>query len=162
MSAAKPRVFRYPWRSLASDYAQSGIGLVLTAAPMALTRPAPVVVWILGAAALLFLVYFGRTVCRQLTRIELDEAGIRAVGPMGGAIRWDALRELRLDYYTTRRDGEEGWMQLRLRGGRQVLRIDSALSGFPDVVLHAAAVAARRDLVLDASTAANLEAFRPG
>ena len=43
--------------------------------------------WVLAAAAALFLVYFGRTVFRQLTHSKLDEAGIRARGPLGAAIR---------------------------------------------------------------------------
>lgn len=152
--------YHYPARALFSDYLTSGIGLICTGLPLAVVAPAPPVTWVLGMAALLFLVYFARTACRQLTRIELDEAGIRVLGPWGGAIRWESLREFRLNYYTTRRDGEEGWMQLMLRGERGVLRMDSALSGFPDVVQRAAEAAARRGLVLDAGTLANLEALR--
>jgi hypothetical protein len=91
-----------------------------------------------------------------LTRIELDEAGIRASGPLGAAIRWADLRVLRLDYYSTRRDQEEGWMQLRLRGGGRTLRIDSGLDGFAEVALAAARHARAREVELDDTTHGNL------
>ncbi len=156
---------RYSWRSLFPDYAGSGIGVALTLGPLALVHPAAPVAWVLGAAAVLFLVYFGRTLCRQLTHIEMDEAGIRvrapAVGLLSAAIRWEDLRSLRLDYFSTRRDPEGrtmdgGWMQLKLRDARHTIRIDSELEGFAGVVRAAALEAARRGADLDCATRANL------
>ena len=133
------------------------IGVVPLAAPAA---------WVVAAAALLFLVYFARTVCRQLTHIELDEAGIRvrgpAVGLLSAAIRWADLCLLRLDYYSTRRDGEGGWMQLRLGDAQRTIRIDSGLDGFAELVGAAARAAALRDLALDAATLTNLKALGGG
>ena len=150
------RTYRYPRRALAAAYARSAAGLAFCAGPVALLQPAPEVGWVLGTAAALFLVYFVRTVCRSLTFIELDEAGIRARGPFGAALRWDALRSMRLDYYSTRRDREEGWMQLRLRDARRSLRIDSDLEGFAELARAAAAEAARRGHGLDEATRENL------
>ena len=124
-------------------------------------QPAAAVAWVLAAAAALFLVYFGRTVCRQLTHIEIDEAGIRASGPLGAVIRWENLRSLQLDYYSTRADREGGWMQLKLRDARRTIRIDSELEGFAAVVDRAARAAAQRGLALDAATLSNLQALRP-
>jgi hypothetical protein len=150
------------------DYAGSGIGLALTLGPLALVHPAAPVAWVLAAAAALFLVYFGRTLCRQLTHIELDEDGIRvrgpAVGLLSAAIRWEDLRSLRLDYYSTRRDPEGrtmdgGWMQLRLRDARHTIRIDSELEGFVGLVRAASAEALRRGLSLDEETHSNLRAL---
>lgn len=150
------------------DYAGSGIGLALTLGPLALVHPAAPVAWVLAAAAALFLVYFGRTLCRQLTHIELDEDGIRvrgpAVGLLSAAIRWEDLRSLRLDYYSTRRDPEVrtmdgGWMQLRLRDARHTIRIDSELEGFVGLVRAASAEALRRGLSLDEETHSNLRAL---
>ena len=157
--------FHYAWRSLLPDYAGSGIGVALTLGPLALVHPAAPVAWVLAAAAALFLVYFGRTLCRQLTHIELDETGIRVRGPAAGllsaAIRWEELRSLRLDYFSTRRDPEGrtldgGWMQLKLRDARHTIRIDSELEGFVRVVRAAALEAARRGLELDYAARANL------
>ena len=156
---------RYSWRSLIPDYAGGGIGLALTLAPLALVHPAAPVAWVLAAAAALFLVYFARTLCRQLTHIELDEDGIRIRGPaaglLGAAIRWEELRSLRLAYFSTRKDPEGrtmngGWMQLKLRGARHTIRIDSELEGFAGVVRAAALEAERRGAELDHTTRANL------
>ncbi len=164
MTPPERRLFRYPLRALLLDYAGSVAGLAIFLGPVVFMRLAAPVAWAMAAAAVLFLVYFGRTVCRQLIHIELDEAGIRAVGPSvappGAAIRWDELRSLRLDYYSTRRDREGGWMQLRLRDAQRTIRLDSDLEGFVELVRRAAAEAARRDLALDAATAANLEVLQ--
>ena len=144
---------------MALDYAGSAIGLACSLGPLALVQPAAGIAWVLAAAAAFFLVYFGRTVCRQLTHIELDEAGIRARGPLGAVIRWEDLRSLRLDYYSTRRDREEGWMQLRLRDAQRAIRIDSEVDGFADIAGAAAAEARRRGTDLDEATRANLRAL---
>jgi hypothetical protein len=152
--------FRYPLRALGLDYAGSGAGLACSLGLIGFVRLAAPVAWVLTAAAALFLVYFGRTVCRQLTHIELDETGIRARGPLGAAIRWDDLRLLRLDYYSTRADREGGWMQLKLGDAQHTIRIDSDLDGFAQVVERAARAAAQRALALDAATLANLQALR--
>lgn len=156
--------FRYPPRALGLDYAGSTAGLACSLGLIGYLRLAAPVAWVVTAAAALFLVYFGRTVCRQLTHIELDEAGIRAQGPLGAAIRWDDLRLLRLDYYSTRADREGGWMQLKLGDAQrmgQTIRIDSDLDGFVQIVDRCARVAAERGLALDAATLANLQTLRP-
>ena len=156
------RYSRYPRRALVADYARAGVGLAVSLAPLAAARPAPAMAWALGAAAALFLVYFMRTVERQLTQFTWDEAGIRAEGPLGASIRWDDLRSLRLAYYSTRRDREEGWMQLKLGDARRSIRTDSDLAGFADLVRAAAAHAARRGIELDAATRSNLAGLAGG
>ena len=157
--------FRYPPRSLGLDYAGSSAGLACSLGLVGFARLAAPVAWVLAAAAALFLVYFGRTVCRQLTHIELDDTGIRARGPalglLSAAIRWDDLRLLRLDYYSTRADREGGWMQLKLGDAQGTIRIDSELDGFSQIVERAARAAAERGLALDAATLANFQALRP-
>jgi hypothetical protein len=157
------RNFRYPLRSLGADYLGGAAGLAVSLGLLGVAELALPVAAVLAAVAALFLVYFARTVRRQLTLIELDESGIRVLGPAflgpGASIRWADLRLLRLDYYSTRRDGEGGWMQLRLGDARRTIRIDSGLEGFAELVGEAARAAARRDLALDAATLANLEAL---
>ena len=157
------RTLRYPLRSLGPDYLGGAAGLAVTLGLLGLAELALPVAAAMAAVAALFLVYFARTVCRQLTQIELDESGIRVLGPAvlrpGASIRWADLLLLRLDYYSTRRDGEGGWMQLRLGDAQRTIRIDSGLDGFAELVDAAARAAARRDLALDAATLANLEAM---
>jgi len=150
---------RYSWRVLLRGYAGSVFGIGCSLAPLALVHPAGPIAWVLTAAGALFLVYFGRTVCRQLTHFELNETGIRARGPLGAAIRWEELRSLRLDYYSTRRDREGGWMQLRLRDTQRTIRIDSELEGFVELVRGAAREAQRHGAALDEATRANLGAL---
>lgn len=165
MTAQNRTRFRYSLRSLLPDYAGSGTGFALCLGLVGFVPLATPVAWVATAAAALFLVYFGRTVCRQLTHIELDETGIRVraptVGLKGAAIRWADLCLLRLDYYSTRRDGEGGWMQLRLGDSRHRIRIDSDLDGFAELVGAVAHAAVPRDLAIDSATAANLKALFP-
>ncbi len=151
------RTFHYPVRALLADYLRGGIGLIVCAGPIFLVKPSPAVASVLCAVAILFLVYFARTVCRQLTHIELDETGIRAKGPLGAPIRWEDLRSLRLDFYSTRSDREGGWMQLRLRDARRTIRIDSAVDGFAELAGAAAAEARCRGAALNEVTRANLK-----
>lgn len=151
--------YRYSAGALAADYLRGGLGLAATAGPLAFVDPAPVVAWILAALAALFLVYCARTVCRQLTTIELDEAGIRASGPLGAGIRWGELRSIRLDYYATRRDREGGWMQLKLRGAGRAMRIDSELERFAEMVRAAAGAARRHGHQFDQDSLDNLKAL---
>jgi len=162
---AAPEIHVYPRRALALDYAGATAGLGISAGLLVFVRLAAPVAGVLAGSAALFLVYFARTVCRQLTRIELDENGIRAVGPAvltsGAAIRWDDLRALRLDYYSTRADREGGWMQLKLADARRTIRIDSDLEGFARVAERAVLAASRLDLALDPGTVKNLHALRP-
>jgi len=154
----------YPPRVLARDYAGAAAGFGISAGLLLFIHVAVPIAWVLGGTTALFLVYFARTVCRQLTRIELDETGIRAAGPAlmtsGAWIRWDGLRALRLDYYSTRADRERGWMQLKLADAQHTIRIDSDLEGFAQVVERAAREAARRELALEPSTVSNLQALR--
>lgn len=150
------RSFHYSARALAGDYACGATGLACAATPLLFVQPAAPVALALAAVAALFLVYFGRTVYRQLTHIELDEAGIRVKGPLGAAIRWEDLRSLRLNFYSTRRDREGGWMQLRLRDARRTIRVDSELDGFAGLVRAAATEAARLGVEIDDATRGNL------
>jgi hypothetical protein len=151
--------FRYRRAALAADYARGAGGFALTAGPLWLAGPASGPAWVLGAAAALFLLYFARTVVRHLTQIELDETGIRARGPLGGAIRWQDLRSIRLGYYATRSDRAGGWMQLEVRGARGSIRADSGLERFADLAAAVAGEAHRRGRALDERTRENLGAL---
>jgi len=153
------RSYRYPAHALRAGYALGGSGAIGAAALLTLAQPAPIVQWVLGAGGLLFLVYFARIVVRQLSRIELDAAGISTRGPLGTTIRWDVVRAVRLNYYSTRQDRSGGWMEFVVRGPRRSIRIESALEGFAEVVGDVVREVRRHGLDLDERTRANLHAL---
>jgi hypothetical protein len=66
---------------------------------------------------------------------------------------------MKLAYYSTRRDGRGGWMQLQLRAGSTTLRIDSHIEGFSELISAAVAAAETRGLSLDPAPSANLQAL---
>ena len=80
----------------------------------------------------IFIVYGFIAVARGLSVVVVDETGIAVSGPLGGAVAWDRLTEVRLAFYTTRRRPEStrnGWMVLKLRGGGRV-SVESEIEDF--------------------------------
>ena len=130
--------YRYPLRAIAADYARGLGGITATGGSLWLLAPSGAIAWVLAACMVLFLVYFARAVVRHLTRIELTEAGITARGPFGGAVPWDELRSMKLNYYTTKSDRAGGWMQLDLSTGDRSVSVDSRLNGFAEIARIAA------------------------
>jgi hypothetical protein len=150
---------RYPLAALAGDYARAGVGLAIAAPPLVLLQLNTIVAAVFALLVALFAVFAWRTLLRQLGTIEMDEAAIRSTGLFPVRIAWDALDELKLGYYATRRDRSAGWMQLALGTGRRRLRLDSRINGFAAIVARAADAARQRHLTLSAATANNLTAL---
>lgn len=150
---------RYPLRELAGDYARAGAGLLATLGPLLFVPASPVMIWLLGGLAALFLAFGARTALRQMTVVRVDEAGITAIGPVGATIAWEDLERLALAYYSTRRDRTRGWMQLSMKGRSRSVRLDSTIDGFRDITAAAARVAVRRRLPLTPATIGNLAAL---
>ncbi len=146
----------YDRRELTRDYIRAAIGLGLTAVPMVVASPGVFLGTILLSLAVLFGGYGLRTRCRSRTFICVDDDGIWAEGPLGSHIKWDSLKELKLNYYSTQRDRAKGWMQLKLRGGGRRLGFDSHLDGFNDIVIQAARAAREIHLEMHPTTAKNL------
>jgi len=151
----------YEPAALRADYARAGAGVVVCGGLLVLASPLPVVAFLLLALVLLFAVYGLRTWLRQHTRIDVDEQGVRAtVGNlMRREIPWDGLNDLRVRYFSTKRDRSDGWLQLSLSGGGQTLRCDSGLSGFPALVEQSYAAARRANLALNPTTVTNLKSL---
>lgn len=151
--------FHYAKGPLMADYARAGGGFVLTAGPILALELATWVAAAFGGAALLFLLFALRTAQRNATRVEVDGDGIRTVvGPLenlfGGRVEWTALRRVRLDYYSTRRDRKGGWMQMTLHGPGTV-RLESSLDGFDLIAERVAEAARMRGLPLSDATVQN-------
>lgn len=147
--------YRYPWRAMVADYARAGIGLACTVMPLILTDLPPLAAAVLAFLAMLFALFGIQAIRRHTTRILVGEEDIRA-SPFGPRLAWDSLSKLTLAYFSVRRDGRRGWMELKLRSGRRTLRVDSRLDGFTEVVRQAAAAASDACLHLDTPTVSNL------
>jgi len=150
---------RYPAQVLLGDYARAGAGLLLTGAPLVLVRLNLYVGLVLGLLVVLFAVFAGLTLLRQLRPIELGDDGIEAHGLFPVRLSWDALEKVSLRYFATRRDGQRGWMELRLGGAGGKLQLDSRIDGFRDIAARAARAAARRQLSMTPATATNFAAL---
>ncbi len=149
--------YRHDFGSLAGDYAVAAAGAALTAGPLALLPVIPAVGWPLGAAAAGFALHGLRTVFQHASPLELTPDGLSRKGPLPRRIRWDGLDGIRLRYFSTRRDGSKGWMQLALKENGKRLRIESTLPGFDDIVRHAVRAVEILGLEPEPATRANLE-----
>jgi len=141
------------------DYVRAAAGLIPAFAVLAIAPVGVFEATLLGGLALLFAAFGIRTALRQFTCIEVTAAALRASGALRARISWDELDRMRLAYYSTRRDGRGGWMQLELRSGWSTLRVDSGIIGFSELVTASAEAAAMRGLSLDPVTSANLQAL---
>jgi hypothetical protein len=149
----------YPANALIGDYGRAAAGFAIVALPLATVELAPWVATVLGALAALFAAFGLRTATRQASRIELDDNGIATSGWRRKRLDWTRLERVKLGFYTTKRDGSNGWMQLALRGAGGRLIIDSRIEDF-EAIVHAAAAAARaRGLKVSPATAANFAAY---
>ena len=149
----------YPTSAMIGDYARTAAGLVPATAILATVPVGAIAGAVLGGFAALFAAFGIRTALRHGTRLEMNDSELRALGPLGATIAWKDLDRLKLAYYSTRRDGRAGWMQLELGARRARLRLDSRIEGFAEVVERSAAVAASRGLTLSPATMTNLQAL---
>lgn len=152
-----PVLHRHTFRSLMADYARAGGGVLLTTLPLFSVDVAGAVFWILATGALLFAAYGFNTVMRHLGDVECDETGISVSGPFKKGIAWSEIRAVQLRYFSTRRDGLKGWMQLVVKSPSATIRIESTLTGFADIVAVAVDAASRKGVDLSPTTRGNIE-----
>jgi hypothetical protein len=151
---------RYPRATLWADYVRASMGIVLCGGPLVALNVNRWMGLLLGAGLLLFLLFLARTALRQRTRYVLADDTLCADGPGGTLVEWRRLDRLKLNYYSTKRDRSEGWMQLSVgSAGGRTIKIDSALEGFYDIVERAAAAAEANGVEMGAATRANLKSM---
>jgi hypothetical protein len=150
----------YPASAMLADYLRSAAGVLPIIAILLIAPVGVVGATLLGGFGGLFAAFGIRTMLRHRTWLESTEAGLRAFGLRTISICWAELDRMRLTYYSTRRDRREGWMQLELRSGRSVLRVDSRIEGFIELVKASVRAAEMRGLLLDPATSVNLQALR--
>jgi hypothetical protein len=154
--------FRYPLPALAPDIGRASIGVVATGLVVVAVPVGAFAFWIAAPLCMAFVVFGILTALRATMRIRVASDNV-LVGPGARSVRLEALGQFRLDYYSTRRDLEEGWMQLTLAdvdGGR--LRVDSRLENFEYLVDAAAKAAQACGVALSAASIENLQALQEG
>ena len=152
-------IYRYPLKALAPDLLRAAGGIAVTAGPLPWLADSPVAFAVLAGLALAFVVFGVTTLIRRSTIIELTPSGISTSGLRRARVEWDKIRKIDLRYFSTRRDREKGWMQLRVYGGGSRVRLDSALEGFAEVTASVAAAAVEGGAIIDEPTRANLRAI---
>lgn len=157
----EPLSFVYPARRLTGDYLRAASGLLLTAGPAALLPVGSYGFISLVVGAALFAALAGQTCLRQCTEVRVDEDGIET-RPLGTHIRWHDLSGVKLSYFSTRRDGRGGWMQLSLRSDGGRIRLDSSLDGFETVAALVARRAEENRVALTPASMSNLKALGIG
>ncbi len=150
--------YRYSTKALMADLARAGGGILVTAGPLPWLTESPIAFGIMATLAAAFAAFGGATLVRRSTTVELGPAGISTSGLRAARVDWDKISDFDLRYFSTRRDREKGWMQLRVSGERSTVRLDSALDGFPEIVRETAAAALHRGVPIDEATRANLRA----
>lgn len=151
--------YRYPPKALTGDYLRAGGGFAITGGPALFLVTATPVTVILGSLALLFGIFGLRTALRQFTVIEISDEAVTVAGAGGKRMAWRDVRQLRLDYYSTRRDDRGGWMQMKISGPGGHIRIDSALDEFGRLAGEVAARAATHDVAMNDTTLSNFQAL---
>lgn len=151
---------RYPQQTLVADYLRAASGVVLCGAPLLLLDVNRWLAAFLLAGFGLFALFLIRTALRHQTRFVFGPDSLRAEGPAGTVVEWARLDRMKLSYFSTKRDRSDGWMQLGVgsTGGRMV-KVDSSLEGFHDIVARAAEAAEATGVALSDATRANLRSM---
>ena len=150
-------VYRQSMALLGPNYFRAAVGFGLTGGPVTFVQTTPAMSWILGIAAALFALYALNTALRHAAVIVCDENGISVTGLIGKSVVWSELRDVRLRYFSTRRDGRGGWMQLIVKGSGANIRIESTLEGFAGIVARSVKAAEDGGLDLSLTTLGNIE-----
>ena len=151
---------RYPDKTLWANYLRAAAGGVLCGAPLLALDVNRWLAILLAAGFLLFGTFFVRTALRQRTRYILSADTLCADGPASALVEWNRLDRLKLSYFSTKRDRSGGWMQLAVgSAGNRMVKVDSALDGFYDIVERAARAAESSGLQLGPATRANLRSM---
>ena len=149
---------RYPPSAMVSDYLISGAGFTLAFSPLAAFSLPAVTNVVLGLLCLGFAAYGAAMLRRQCMRVEADGDGLW-FSPPQRHIAWNEITRFGLAYFSTRRDGARGWMELKVESRAATLRVDSRLERFNELVDRAWSAASRLGVEPDPPTRENLRAL---
>ena len=122
--------------ALRGDYLRGAIGLFVTVGLLVAATKITIFQYIFAAGALLFLGFFLRTAQRHLTTFSFSNDTFQANGPLGKSISLSAVIDIRLRYFSTRKDrtGEGGWFELTIRDPKSKISVDSTINGFEQIM----------------------------
>lgn len=154
------RQFRYPPRTLMSDYLRSAAGLLVGFGVLLSVPPSLPVVLLFGSLAALFAAFALRTLYRHSLRVAVTEEAIACSGLVSRVIPWQEIAGMKLRYFGSRRSKwrplGSGFMQLTVKGAGAAMTFESSIEGFEWLAARAAAAMRARGLDLDPATAGNL------
>ncbi len=167
---APPSLHRYPNGALMSEAAVVLVVLMVSLGLSALFEIFGALWLIFMAAAGLCVTYLAMLWLRASSQWVVSDIGIEQqahgvfrsmpVGPFTAQkIDWTDLTGLRLKYFATRRDQENGWFELTLVGPRGKITLHDSLTGFDAVLRQAAAAAEKNGVPFNEVTRANIAAF---
>jgi len=151
--------YSYAQAEINKEYRRAGAGVGLSLLPLLLLGPSSVIVLLLGSFLGLFSAYGIRAYGRSRAEIVVTDLAIQIRGLTEKTIQWEELETLKLAYFSTRSDGEKGWMQLKLKGGGVRLRVESTVTGFWELVDICALEARHAGIALDAVSVRNMQAL---
>lgn len=154
------RQFRYPSRTLMSDYLRSAAGLFVGFGVLLSVPPSLPVVLLFGSLAALFAAFALRTLYRHNLRVAVTDDAIACRGLVSRVIPWQEIAGMKLRYFGSRRSKwrplGSGFMQLTVKGAGAAMTFESSIEGFEWLAARAAAAMRARGLDLDPATAGNL------
>lgn len=150
---------RYSPRALNADLLRAGIGFVCCLVPLAAVNFGAVMTLVFAIPAMLFAIFGLRTWRNRSITVRVDADGISSGST---TIAWQNLDGVKLSYFSTRRDRENGWMQLKLQGQGGSIALNSALEDFETVCRAAFEAARSHDIELTDASARNFAALGLG
>jgi hypothetical protein len=149
-------IHRYHRRDLNADLLRTGLGIAACVIPIFYIGPDTPAAYVLAGFAGFFALFGLRTLLQTRTVATLDGSGVSISGWTARRIPWDKLDAMKLSYFSTRRDREAGWMQLKMYGNGTRIAVHSTLEGFEEVCRHAVRAAQDNDIEISHATARNL------
>ena len=151
--------YGYSFSSVGGDCVRAVVGLVLCSLPVLLGLEFILALWLLVPLTAVFITFLVRIIIRYMTTVTVTDEWIRVNSFFDITLYWADVTDFKLSYFTLWRNGEKGWMQMRLRNATNAIRIESSLVGFEEIASRAFAAAEANHISLNSTTTSNLEAF---
>lgn len=151
----------YPSASILVDYAKAMSGLAISLLSLFLFGVSGILNIFLFCIAIIFLLFAIKTFIRNGTTVYLSEEEILVTSILlrKKLLKLHETKGLKLNYYSTRRDRERGWMQLSIYDKKQKISIDSSISNFESIAKKIANMAKKNEITLSNRTINNFRAL---